>query len=441
MSRIVHALGLTTVVVLASLALAWPSASESSTAPASGRQSIAHSADVQADFHQLLALSPDAWLDLTIADLGEAWWIVHEAQRLAPDRLADYTLAVRIDGRIGYIDTQRLDDPVRGRNLPYVLADLFQSHPKGNFSILVSGATAPHRPLGNPLRWRGFVWEGLEPPGKRVGDVFEQVAVMPRTAIDFNAALGFGRATSADQAPTPQLPDASLSAKPLSEAQPEATLAPAQPPGQLRDDQQPPEHQAVDRALSALRKPASRQSRVIPRTLVGEADAAPDSEPTTADRKLRRVTRVNTQLRRRVAYLEALLLGPELGRAIDLDAPIRDLIALIMQGEPTPQRNVFLRVRTGKQSKVGRIVSASRYPLYRIGATNRGAHQVFLDIEVRGPDGRTILKTQRPNGGTTTNAAAVPDSPLQFRHVQQNTTLRQLGVSEAVWWPVRRQRS
>jgi len=376
---------------------------------------IVRSADPVADLERLVSLDEAEWAALTVADLGEAWWILHEAGQSARARYGDYVIAVRVQGALGYIDTRRLSAAAIGQPVPYVLSDLYQSHPRGNFSILVSGAAPVHRPLGAPLRWRGFVWEGLEPPQKRIGEVFEAVQVMARADIDFTAATGFGRGLSpAAEQSTVELVAAATSSTPVA---PTPTPTPTPQPLKVRT------HSTLTQALAT---PSKRRAAPVTR---------PSADTRLVERKLTRVTRFNTLLRRRVVYLEALLAGRERGYGINTDATIGSLIEVIMQGKSQPQRNVYLRLKVGEESRVGRIVSASRYPLYKINSAARGSHEILMDLEIRGPDGRTILKSSVP--GATPSPTFVRNSPVQFMHVNQNTTLRELGVTEAVYWPVR----
>ena len=120
---------------------------------------ITRSDDLASDIQRLQSLTRAEWLGLAVADLGEAWWLVHEAALLQPGRYARLTLAVRVAGKVGYINTRRLDANGIGPATA-VPADLFQSFSGGNYSILVSGASPPSRP-SNPLAWRGFVWGAL----------------------------------------------------------------------------------------------------------------------------------------------------------------------------------------------------------------------------------------------------------------------------------------
>ena len=131
--------------------------------------------------------------------------------------------------------------------------------------------------------------------------------------------------------------------------------------------------------------------------------------------------------------MEALLLGPDLDRAIPLDTPVFELIDVIMRGEQKPQRNVFMRISSERGSRVGRVVTASRYPLYKFGAPGRGSHQVLMDLEVRGPDGNALLRS----GANEVVGRVVPGAPVQYRGISRTTTLRDLGVLEAVWWPIK----
>ena len=90
-----------------------------------------------------------------------------------------------------------------------------------------------------------------------------------------------------------------------------------------------------------------------------------------ADSKLKRISYFNLILRRQVAYMQALLQGKELGRTISLDASFGSLINVIMQGKE-PATTVYIQMNTQNGIQVGRIESASRYPLYSIGG-NRPA--------------------------------------------------------------------
>lgn len=119
---------------------------------------------------------------------------MHEAGIADRARYRGFTVAVRVNGAIGFIDTRRLANAEYGMSVPYVLSDLYQSHPRGNFSILVSGVQPPYRQLGAPLRWSGFLYEDLESPDKPLANLFDGVAVMWRTDIDFNAVNGFTQA-------------------------------------------------------------------------------------------------------------------------------------------------------------------------------------------------------------------------------------------------------
>ncbi|MEM7407922.1 MAG: hypothetical protein AAF458_21710 [Pseudomonadota bacterium] len=390
------------------------------TVTVSAVQTIERSGDYAADLEQLRALTRDEWLALTLADLGEAWWIVHEATRATRHRESSYTLAVRVDGRVGYIDTKRLSDPSTGMLVPYVLSDLYQSHPRGNFSILVSGEKPPYRPLGAPLRWSGFLWEGLEPPDKLLGAVFEDVAVIRFDEINFSAANGFGASNGAAVAAAPA--PAKTEERGPAVATPAATSNTLSSPAPADRAPALAPHDAV-----ALKRPGPVR---VPR-LDGSAERAAAGD----DARLRRVTRFNTLLRRKVAYLEAMLRGRELGRTIALDATVGSLVDVIMQGQSSPQRQVFLRLDIEGAKEIGRIVNASRYPLYKVNGSTRGSHRVLMDLEIRSPDGRTLLKSSIP--GEAPRAALVRGQVTQFMHVGQDTTLESLGVLEAVWLPIR----
>ena len=410
--------------------------------------SIERSGDPLADIARLIALQPEDWQALTVADLGEVWWIVHEAEIADRARYRGFTVAVRVNGAIGYIDTRRLANAEYGMLVPYVLSDLYQSHPRGNFSILVSGAKPPYRPLGAPLRWSGFLYEGLEPPDKPLANVFDGVAVMRRTDIDFNAVNGFTHASvvliASEPAGREQAPVGIAAAVPPSQASGGfATMATLLQPQSLVPERA--------RANRAPKKTASSVSKSSPSRVRASAPGANGVQPATlgartqggsgtassgVGQRLKRVTRFNTSLRRRVLYLETLVAGRERGYSLDMDATVGSLIDVIMQGQDQPQRNVYLRLKVSEQSKVGRIVSASRYPLYQINRSACGSHQVLVDFEIRGPDGRTILKSNVP--GKPSNTAVVRGAAVQFMHINQATTLRELGVSEAVYWPLER---
>ena len=70
---------------------------------------ITRTGDFATDISRLQSLARTAWLELTVADLGEAWWILHEAKTAVPARYADLTIAVRVAGKPGYINTRRLE--------------------------------------------------------------------------------------------------------------------------------------------------------------------------------------------------------------------------------------------------------------------------------------------------------------------------------------------
>ena len=100
-------------------------------------------------------------------------------------RYGDYVIGVRIAGRNGFINTQRLTDPGAIGRICFVRLLRLSGR---QLCILVSGDPPPRRPLNNPLGWGGFVWEGIEPPDRSVAEVFEEVAVLKRSALRFSAA-------------------------------------------------------------------------------------------------------------------------------------------------------------------------------------------------------------------------------------------------------------
>jgi hypothetical protein len=452
--------------------------------------SVTRTADLRADMRTLIALSPGQWAGLTMADIGEAWWIVHDAALAHPSEFGAHALAVNVGGKLGYIDTKRLDDPGTGKTT-FILTDFFQSYPGGNFAILVSGNPPPVRPRNRPLAWRGFVWEGIELPERAVRDVFSQIRVMPHQHINFRAASLFEKPKSSgapalaktkepaqpkpavavtepvEQAPAKQPVEPTQSTTSI----PAAALAALKP----EDSDQTPTSKvnkspaAVQRinvseatqVVSAEKTPSAVERTItLPKATDAKANKAQTNEAKTlgtpvvvarsasvarassakrrkkTDPKLKRVTHINDLLRRRVAYLEALLTGAELGRGIELDASVGSLVPLILQGARRPQRNIYLRIDVGRGAKIGRVVSVTRYPLYSIGSQNRGSHNVLMDLEVRGPDGVPILKSSAPSSSISVAPKSGGGAFVQFKTIDQTTTLRELGVTEAVWWPV-----
>ena len=63
------------------------------------------------------------WFDARAQDMGltRAQWrvLVHLAGREDRNRFGDYTLAVRVNGRVGYIDTRRLTRILREKGTEY----------------------------------------------------------------------------------------------------------------------------------------------------------------------------------------------------------------------------------------------------------------------------------------------------------------------------------
>ena len=418
--------------------------------------SIQRSSDPLADIEQLLLKSPDDLAALSVAELGDVWWVLYEAGQRAPGRYGDYVIGVRIAGRNGFINTQRLTDP-GAHQAAFILSDYYQGYPGGNFAILVSGDPPPRRPLNNPLGWGGFVWEGIEPPDRSVAEVFEEVAVLKRSALRFSAATLV--TPEKVEVANEQSATSSVLANPMrhTEVQPPSPDAPANGVSVL----QLPERSSIsrsaasraasapqDRALktpvesektstSVQSKPAKAEGvgvNPVAEPLVSKVEQRLSSTPRNpsqpADSKLKRISYFNLILRRQVAYMRALLQGKELGRTISLDASFGSLINVIMQGKRSPQRHVYIQMNTQNGIQVGRIESASRYPLYSIGGNRPASDPIMMDVEVRGPDGRSILKSFDPK------ASPSGVSSVQFRAVQQDTTLRELGVLDAVWWPI-----
>ena len=84
--------------------------------------SIQRSSDPLADIEQLLLKSPDDLAALSVAELGDVWWVLYEAGQRAPGRYGDYVIGVRIAGRNGFINTQRLTDP-GAHQAAFILSD------------------------------------------------------------------------------------------------------------------------------------------------------------------------------------------------------------------------------------------------------------------------------------------------------------------------------
>lgn len=385
------------------------------------------------------------WLALSVADLGRVWWTLNDAAAGNPD---PPTLAVVVNGRAGFIDTSRAGNaPVDG--VPEVIpSDLHQAYPGGNFAILVSGDPPPVRPRNNPLGWRGFVWEGFVPPDTPLADVFDDVAVMPRSQLRFDQSVLRQIAPAPDSAVPAGLPPLPPTANsPQRQPSHPAIATPSDAPASRRQVAlAPPGTTTPSRepASAGSSAPASRAPDTVtptPPATTRTIKARIGGPSARRDSRLARIAQVNVTLRRQVAYMEALLLGPELGRSIPLQTQVSDLVGILTGPDGKPRRNVFLRIATSRGPRVGRVVTLSRYPLYRIGSAGRGSHQVLLDLEVRGPDGTTLLgrPTASRDGNGPAIAVTVPDGPVQFRGVTASTTLESLGVRAAVWWPIRGQ--
>lgn len=427
-----------------------------------------------ASIEALVARANADWLDLTIAELGAAWWTVHQAHTSADAAFGNYTIAVVVGGKVGYIDTKRLAPMPRGGLPTFVLSDLYETYADGSYAVLVSGNPPPIRPDRNPLAWRGFIWEGLVAPDTLLRDLFTEVAVVARADIAFAAgtlrpALDSVQLANVSTPTASQIADndpGQVPAQRLVGSSPKSTARGPESAGRepggpevkaLRNDtplpiptagNTPPVSvqspaQRPTQLATANTSPASRQSAVAPRTdtpkrkkvtlpRIASTRGATSRPRHPKNVRLERIAQINLTLRRRVAYMEALLIGPDLGREITLDTPVFDLIDVIMRGKKKPQRNVFMRISSERGSRVGRVVTASRYPLYKFGAPGRGSHQVLMDLEVRGPDGNALLRS----GAGEAIGRVVPGAPVQYRGISRSTTLGELGVLEAVWWPV-----